>query len=305
VRIRQLESFVCICEHGSITQAAAALNIVQPALGAQITSLEKEFGVQLLERGPRGVVVTPAGTYFLAEAKKLLEHVAAVKKTLRSFAPNEKEHLSIGLTSSLSAVLAGALAQHFGQLSRSVSVQLVEDMSHLLGERVISGELDFALAYNVPDYKALQKRPLLKESIFFIASPSSPFGINEPINMANLSDATFVIPSDKGQIINLLKEAMNQYDLPLHVAYQIESTDAIKGMIADGVACAVLPYGTVTREVKAGILVARRIINPDVTRTLYILQQRGRSISENARHAEGILERSTEILLMNPAYHKL
>ncbi|CUX03277.1 hypothetical protein AGR2A_pb10084 [Agrobacterium genomosp. 2 str. CFBP 5494] len=72
-------------------------------------------------------------------------------------------------------------------------------------------------------------------------------------------------------------------------------------MIADGVACAVLPYGTVTREVKAGILVARRIINPDVTRTLYLLQRRGSSASVNARYAEAVTEQSAEILLMNPA----
>ncbi|CUX03278.1 putative transcriptional regulator (fragment) [Agrobacterium genomosp. 2 str. CFBP 5494] len=219
MRIRQLESFVCICELGSITKAAAALNIVQPALGAQISSLEEELGVQLLERGRRGVVVTPAGAYFLGEARRLLEDVAGVKKTLRSFAPNEKEHLSIGLTSSLSSVLAGALAQQFGRLFPTVSVHLVEDMSHLLGERVASRELDIALAYNVPDHKALQSRPLLKESIFFIASPKSPFGTDAPIDMVDLAQATFVIPSDKGQIINLLKEAMNLYHLPLNIAY--------------------------------------------------------------------------------------
>jgi LysR family nitrogen assimilation transcriptional regulator len=305
VRIRQLESFVCICELGSITKAAAVLNIVQPALGTQISSLEEELGVQLLERGHRGVILTPAGTYFLSEAKKLLDHVAVVKKTLRSYAPNEKEHLSIGLTASLSAVLAGMLAQHFSQLSRSVSVHLVEDMSHLLGERVVSGELDFALAYNVPDYKALQKRPLLKESIFFIASPRSQFGKDAPIKMVDLAAATFVIPSDKGQIINLLTEAMNLYKLPLNVAYQIESIDAIKGMIADGIACAVLPYGTVMREVKAGMLIARRIVDPEVTRTLYILQQSGKDTGASFRHMEAVVERSTEILLTNPAYHRL
>jgi LysR family nitrogen assimilation transcriptional regulator len=302
VRIRQLESFVCVCELGSITQAAAALNIVQPALGAQISALEDELGVQLLYRGRRGTTLTPAGTYFLAEAKKILDHVSTVKKTVRSFAPNEKEHLSVGLTSSLSAMLAGSLAQELSHLSGSVLVQVVEDMSHLLGERVARGELDFALAFNVSAHKAIRRRAVLKESVFFITSPNSPFGEDRPIEMAELSKARFVIPTEKGLIIHLLKDAMNSFGLPLDVAFQIESMDAIKGIIAEGTACAVLPYGTVTREVKAGTLIARRIINPPLTRTLFLLQPSGRQVTAAMKEAERVIEKGIGILSDSFAY---
>lgn len=302
MRIRQLESFVCICELGSITQAAAALNIVQPALGAQISSLEEELGVQLLERGRRGTKVTPAGVYFLGEAKKMLEQVATMKKTIRTFAQNEKEHVSVGLTASLSAMLAGALAQDLSQLSRSISVQVVEDMSHLLGERVARGDLDFALAFNVPEHKALRRRPVLQESVFFITSPNSPFGQDRPIDMAELATATFVIPTEKGLIIHLLKEAMSHFGLPLKVAFQIESMDAIKGIIAEGTACAVLPYGTVARDVKAGTLIARRIVNPSLTRTLYLLQASGRPVTAAIKEAETVIQKGIEVLSHSFAY---
>ncbi|MCC2613808.1 LysR family transcriptional regulator [Neorhizobium sp. Rsf11] len=305
MRIRQLESFVCVCELGSITQAAAALNIVQPALGAQITALEEELGVQLLERGRRGTTVTPAGQYFLAEAKKMLEHVSTMKKTIRSFAPNQKEPLSVGLTASLSAMLAGALAQDLSHLSRSVSVQVVEDMSHLLGDRVARGDLHFALAFNVPDHKAIRKQPMLKESIFFITSPNSPYGQDKPIEMAELAKATFVIPTEKGQIIHLLKEAMAQFDLPLNVAFQIESMDAIKGLITDGTACAALPFGTVTREVKAGTLIARRIVNPPLTRTLFLLRPSARLQTEAIREAQLTIETSVSRLAESFAFERL
>lgn len=305
MRIRQLESFVCVCELGSITQAAAALNIVQPALGAQISALEEELGVRLLERGRRGTTITPAGEYFLGEAKKMLEQVSRVKRAIKSFAPNEKEHLSVGLTASLSAMLAGALAQDLSHLSRSVSVQVVEDMSHLLGDRVARGDLDFALAFNVPDHKAIRKQPMLQESVFFITSPNSAFGQDKPIEMAELAKATFVIPTEKGQIINLLKKALNRFGLPLHVAFQIESVDAIKGLITDGTACAALPFGTVAREVKAGTLIARRIINPPLTRTLFLLRPSAQLQTDAMREAEATIERSISRLAESSAFECL
>lgn len=305
MRIRQLESFVCICELGSFTKAASALNIVQPALGAQITALENELGVQLLGRGRRGTTITPAGAYFLEEARDMLERVSTIKRTIKTFAPNEAEELSIGLTASLSAMLAGALAQDLSHLSRAVSVQVIEDMSHLLGDRVARGELDFALAYNVPDHKALWKRPMLKETVFFITSPNSPFGHRAPIDMAELSKATFVVPSLKGQIIHLLKEALGAFGLPLNIAFQIESMDAIKGLIADGTACAVLPYGTVARDVKVGILIARPIVNPPLTRTLFLLRPAGQLQTDAMRQAQSAIERSIASLAEKFAFEQV
>ncbi|MCJ8024264.1 LysR family transcriptional regulator [Shinella yambaruensis] len=305
MRIRQLESFVCICELGSITRAAAALNIVQPALGAQISALEDELGVRLLKRGRRGTAMTPAGEYFLVEARKLLAHVADVKKSIKSFAENEKEHLSIGLTGSLSAMLAGTLARKLSHLSESISVQLVEDMSHILRDRVAQGDLDFALAYNVADHKAIRKQPVLREAVFFITSPNSPFGEDKPITMPELTNATFVIPTEKGQIIQLLKEAMVEFDLPLNVAFQIESMDAIKGLITDGTACAVLPFGTVAREVKAGTLIARRIVNPPLTRTLFLLRPVTQFQTRAMHLAQTTIERSIASLAESFAFERI
>ncbi|MGV6874735.1 LysR family transcriptional regulator [Pseudochelatococcus sp. B33] len=305
MRIRQLESFICVCELGSITQAAAALNIVQPALGAQISALEDELGVRLLHRGRRGTTVTPAGAYFLTEAKQILDHIATVKNTVRTLAQNEKEQLTIGLTASLSAMLAGSLARELSELSHPVSVQFVETMSHLLADRVARGELDFALAFNVEDHKAIRKQPMLRESIFFITSPNSPLGQDRPIDMAELAKVTFVIPTDKGQIIQLLNEAMGQFDLPLNVAYQIESMDAIKGLINEGAACAVLPFGAVTREVNAGTLIARRITNPPLTRTLFLVHSSARVQTEAMQEVQATIERSVSRLASNFAFESV
>ena len=302
MRIRQLESFVSVCETGSITQAAAALNIVQPALGAQISALEQELGVQLLERGPRGTTTTPAGQYFLEEAREILDRLATIRQTIKRFGPAEDRHLSIGLTSSLSALLAGPLAQELGRQNWPVKVQIVEDMSHVLAERAARGELDFALAFNALPHKGVKQTPVLRESVFFITGPTSEFNQEGPINLVELAKATFVIPTDKGQILQLLKQAMSFFNLPLNVAYQIESTEAIKGLIAQGNACAVLPFGTVKREVEAGTLIARKIANPPLVRTLFLLQPVGRPNSTHTGEALRIIEKFVAHLAGSSAF---
>src|SRR5689334_5435995 len=83
MRSRQLECFVCICETGSITRAAAKLNIAQPALGVQLRTLEQEFGAKLLIRSPAGTVPTAAGRLFLDEARNILRKLDDLKRRLR------------------------------------------------------------------------------------------------------------------------------------------------------------------------------------------------------------------------------
>ncbi|MBM6584503.1 hypothetical protein ILT44_30400 [Microvirga sp. BT689] len=98
---------------------------------------------------------------------------------------------------------------------------------------------------------------------------------------------------------------MNQHRLPLNVAFQIESMDAIKGLIADGMACGVLPLGTVMREVRAGTLIARRIVNPPLKRTLFLLQPSTRLQTEARREAQETIERSVSRLAQSFAFESV
>jgi DNA-binding transcriptional LysR family regulator len=69
---RQLRMFAAVAEHGSLNQAAAHLNISQPAASTQIRLLEQELGVLLFERKPHGLALTPSGASLLPKAQQLL-----------------------------------------------------------------------------------------------------------------------------------------------------------------------------------------------------------------------------------------
>ena len=72
VHLRELRYFVAVAEEGNFGRAAARLHITQPTLSQQITKLERQMRTPLLERGHRGVRVTPAGARLLAASRELL-----------------------------------------------------------------------------------------------------------------------------------------------------------------------------------------------------------------------------------------
>ena len=96
IRTDQLRYFVTVAEEGQITRAAEKLYIAQPALSQAISQLESELGLQLLERHPRGVRLTPSGEAFLDKARAVVDTERDVKLTAQSLARAARGVLEVG-----------------------------------------------------------------------------------------------------------------------------------------------------------------------------------------------------------------
>lgn len=81
---RLLHYFKTVVDEGSISRAAAALHMTQPPLSAALSQLEKDLGVQLLTRTPRGVIPTPAGQELATYAQETLGGMERMKRHLQN-----------------------------------------------------------------------------------------------------------------------------------------------------------------------------------------------------------------------------
>jgi len=91
-----LRYFVTVAEEGQVTRAAAKLHMAQPALSQAIAQLESELGIQLLERHPRGVTLTPDGELFLPTARRALAAAEDAAMTAQALARNAKGIVEVG-----------------------------------------------------------------------------------------------------------------------------------------------------------------------------------------------------------------
>ncbi len=290
MRSRQLESFVLVCELGSISKAAAVLNIAQPALGVQIKALEQEFGVPLLVRTVTGTHPTPAGQIFLEEAKLILRRLQDLKRTLRETAGQAPRTLSLGLTPSLSGLLTSRLVERLRKALPTIELKLFEELSHALIEHVESGKLDLALAYSVPSSRSLHREARLNEALCLITHPGSAFDGAGPVTLASLADAELAMPNEGDLVRRLVTEAMTAHGLAPRVAFSLESMQAIKDVVRRGLACAILPHSAVAYEVETGVLVLRAVTDPPLMRTLYLVRPADSDLNATTRPALRIID---------------
>lgn len=289
MRFRQLGSFVRVCQLGSITRAAAELNIAQPALGLQIRNLEAEFGADLIVRSPRGVSPTPAGVLVLAWAKEILKGANMLRREVRELSAETRPALSVGLTPSLTTMIALDLVENSDQELPKLELKIVEGFSRNIAHWVETEEIDLGLSFHASDSSLVECIPLLTERLCYISAPD-PSRVEGTIDLSDALRLPLAIPGEGDSIRQAVEKSARSIDLPVLCKYELSSLEAAKGLARKGIAGAILPFGGV-RGSPQNELSVRMVVAPPVIRTLYLIRRADREIASSEQHLVDILRR--------------
>ena len=167
MELRHLRYFVAVAEEGSLTVAAQKrLHTAQPSLSRQIHDLERELGVQLLIRGPRGIELTPSGRVFLDHARVALLQVEAAGEAARRAAQPARTSFAIGFLTGYEMDWLPAVMGILRSELASTEVVIHSQDSPDLAAGLIRGKIDLAFLRpekQVPGlkFKLLRKDPLV------------------------------------------------------------------------------------------------------------------------------------------------
>src|SRR5699024_6130665 len=119
-----LKVFLAVLEFGSLSAAARALYISQPAVSARIRELEAAMGVRLLDRGPVGAVATSAGQVLARRAREIGQIADGLRTEVRHAQQQEDRRLLVGGTTTLGTYLLPRMLAQFAGTHQPVDVEL-------------------------------------------------------------------------------------------------------------------------------------------------------------------------------------
>ena len=193
---RRLRYFMQIVEAGSISRASRSLNVAQPALTESIQWLEGEFETPLLQRSTHGVATTEGGQRLYEHCQILFKQLERARLDVRKSVERPSGHVTVGMPHSIVKVLTVALLEATTRLYPEVQVEISQDQSHLLSDRIRSGQLDFAVMAATRLTAGLVSSPLLREELFFIEKGTAEGGIDSGgIAFADAAMRRYVLPS--------------------------------------------------------------------------------------------------------------
>ena len=263
MELRQLRYFVRIVEMGSMNRAARELDVVQSALSQQITRLESELAVRLLQRTPRGVVPTEAGVAFFREAQLALRHAdQAVRSAQQSRLSGS---VSLGLAPTTATILALPLMQAMRTRYPDVRLHMVESMSGHLAEMLNARALDMAVLFDSrlhgneagptgsgqsrPGGRRWQVHPLIEERLFLIRSRRHPQIGVLPASMAlaDLAHEPLILPTGQHGLRSTLDTAFSQARFTPHVVLEVDSLSMVMAAVDAGLGSSLQPWAAMGR----------------------------------------------------------
>ncbi|MBO3749159.1 LysR family transcriptional regulator [Streptosporangiaceae bacterium NEAU-GS5] len=262
------QAYLEVCRLGSVSAAAAELGYTQSALSRQMTALEREVGVRLLERHSRGMVPTAAGEAFRQHARVAVNAAArAVRaaKEARDDAPATP--LAVGATPSTAAGIVPAA------LRRLVTPWTLQPaLTPQLHAMTTGGELDVAAVTDappgLPDDARLVRELIGIDEMCVIVPPGHPAAGRDIVEIGQLAADTWVEDNDGSAA--LLRQSMARAGHSARVDFAAADLMGKMALVAGGHAIALVP-GVLSASMRRDVTPVRLADPP--RRGIYVIMQ--------------------------------
>jgi LysR family transcriptional regulator, nitrogen assimilation regulatory protein len=287
--VKQLRYFIAIAEEGSLSAAAQRVNVAQPSLSQHVLSLERELGVTLMERSPRGITLTESGIILLSHARDVVRALENAVIAVRETSNDPQGPVAFGLPSSIAMVLSVPLAETVRMELPKVRLRAIDAMSGFIQSWLEDLSIDLGLLYDVAAVRHLSHRQIMTEKLsFFSGVDAWPFQTppGTPVRLADLEPVELVLPSTHHGLRNMIDRVAQSHGLTLNVITEMDALSQIKIMVGRGSGYTILAPAAAIDFVERGELVMAPIIDPEIVRPVYLVRNPAKPMTKASRELE-------------------
>ncbi len=274
--ISHVRTVLEIIKYGSFSEAAAALNISQPAVSLHVQRLERELGARLLDRGGTRVRLTPHGEAFLRHA----EHIAAADTEMREDIARLAHDLTGALRLAASTIpgeflLPGLLAD-FTALHPNVTATLnVSDTEAVIGE-LESGTCDVGFTGAPSRRSTLTQEPIYKDTLVLVVPAGHPFTNRASVGIDELAGQRLIARESGSGTMASIQRILADSGIDAHQwmpAVVLGSTQAVINGVEAGLGVSFVSALAVRHSVKAGTIATVTLNGVTLERDLFMAYQ--------------------------------
>ncbi|MCA4133284.1 LysR substrate-binding domain-containing protein [Arthrobacter sp. M4] len=239
---RKLEYFVKIVDAGSITKAAAALHVAQPALSQQVSALEKDLKQRLLIRSKQGVEPTAAGNTLYRHAQSILRLVEQARQDVATSGAAPSGRVSIAIAPySMASSLAPQIVQEVAKRYPDIVLHLTEIFGGVLSESIKNGKLDMALIYEPGEIRGVRFTTMIVEDLHLVTHPDVQVGNGQTVTLEEASTLGLFLPERIHTLRQIVEKGFHDKELSLKLVSEVESVPSLIRLIGENLGAAILP----------------------------------------------------------------
>jgi DNA-binding transcriptional LysR family regulator len=286
VRLEQLRYLVATVDHGTMTGAAGAVHVSQPALTRSVRALERELGVPLLQRAGTRMVATDAGARVVELARRILADVQAIESVVREdvvrvrATPRQEREL-----------VRGAVTRMLGAGDPTTVVVTTSEEASSVCDAVAAGQADIGVCDH-PDAGPLPAVVLGWQETLLICP--GDWDVPDPITAERLSQLPLVVPSPGTVRRARMDAGLSTLGITPNVAAVTDQADLGVSLALSGVVAA---FGYATSAAEAAARGARVVrLDPPIRRPVGYVHADGRLTRPGRAFLDALRAEAAEVL---------
>lgn len=239
--VRQIEAFNAVMNSGSVTKAADALFISQPAVTKLVRAFEEACGLKLFSRTTGRLVPTPEARQLFVETERLEAGVTRVQKTAHAIRELERGEVSVVAFPGISMKLIPRHAAALLAKKPDVRLSLFTRTSRSIEDSMITRAADFGISLVPTDNPALRCQPFSKISLICALPKNHPLANLERVPIDSLKGERLIALGRDDLSYPVISEAFQKAGVRMQAAAEVQMADAACAMVSEGYGVAIVP----------------------------------------------------------------
>lgn len=271
VTLRQLQYLLALEKTKNFVKASEMCHVTQPTLSMQIQQLEERLNAKLIERGSRGVILTPLGESVIQKAQGIMQGVSDIEELCRLSHEPLVSDLTMGVIPTVAPYYLPKILPQLHKSFPKLEIYLKEDQTEKLLVQLQNGHIDVALLA-LPVDDSFAQKVLYKED-FVVAMPNDhALAKKEEITIEDLTDVNLMLLEEghclRDQALEVCQIAGQGFD---GADFRATSLETLKHMVASGLGVTLLPVHAVDENASYAV---RRFSSPAPVREIGLAWRR-------------------------------
>ena len=247
--VRRMKVLREVAAQGSFSAAADALNFTQSAVSQHVAALERETGTQLVERLPRGVRLTEAGSVLVGHADAIIARLESAEEDLAAIAGLRGGRLRLVCFQSAGATVVPRAVATFHERHPEVELGMREAEPAEAAAMLKAGEVDLALLYHHPAMTLMPELELthLMDDCYDALLPAEhPLAGRRRLSLKDLADESWIVSTPNNGCRTITSATCRAAGFEPRVAFEADDTLASQALVAGNVGVTMMPRMALT-----------------------------------------------------------
>ena len=285
-----VQAFISIADQGSFQRAANELHISQTAITRRLQNLETHLGVKLIERTTRTVALTAIGNDFLPQARRLMGELSNALVEIRESGKSRRGDVCIACVPTAGIHFLPRIIQEYSDSFPDNRITILDHSSAAVADAVLRREAEFGINVAQTHHPALTSTRLLTDQFSLICRDDHALASKKSLAWKQLAPYPLIFAGEANANRNVLDQALGSSKVKLQLFYEVQRSSTALGLVAEGVAVAVVPQLALQKGSYPRLRVVA-LVDPIVSRSLVLVTSKAAYLSPAARALYELIKR--------------